>query len=77
MKLTEEDLKKHIVKEDYWTIWEKTTVCLITLDNGFEVIWHSAPIHKEDFEEDLWKKYAYENAFNKLRELYWFLAHNE
>ena len=76
MKLTEEEIKSHIVKEDYLKMWEKSTICMLTLDNWFEVIWTSAPIEKENFDEQIGKNIAYENAVNKLRELYWFLAHN-
>ena len=76
MRLTQEELKSHIIKTDYMKMWEKTMICMLTLDNWFEVIWTSSPIDKETFDEWTWQNVAYDNAFDKLRELYWFLAHN-
>lgn len=73
--LTNEDLTKHIVKKEYAKMWEKTVICLLTLDNGFEVVWSTAPINKEDFSLEIGERYAYEKAVDKLWELYWFLEH--
>lgn len=74
MRLTEEELKSHIAKKEFMKMWEKTMICMLTLDNWFEVIWTSAPIDKESFDEWTWQNIAYDNAVDKLRELYWFLA---
>ena len=45
------------------------------MDNGFEVVGSSACINPEDYDLDLGKKYAYEKAFEKLWDVYGFLAH--
>lgn len=77
MRLTEEQLKSHIVKKEFMKMWEKTMICMLTLDNWFEVIWTSAPINKDTFDEWTGQNIAYDNAFDKLRELYWFLAQSD
>lgn len=75
MQLTKEILEQHILKRDFMKVWHKTTICLLTLDNGFEVVGSSACINPEDYDLDLGKKYAYEKAFEKLWDVYGFLAH--
>lgn len=42
------------------------TICLIEMQNGFIVTGESAPAAPENFNEDLGKQFAYENAFRKL-----------
>ena len=74
MKLTKEILEQHILKKDYIRMWHKITVCIITLDNGYEVIGSSACINPEDYDLELGKKFAYEDAFEKLWSLFGFLA---
>lgn len=75
MKLTEEKIRKHVVKKEFSKLWEKTTVCLLTLDCWFEVVWTSSCIDKEEYNQEIWNQIAEENAINKCRELYWFVAH--
>ena len=74
MKLTKEILEQHILKKDFIRMWHKTTVCLITLDNGYEVVGSSACINPEDYDLEIGKKFAYEDAFEKLWSLFGFLA---
>lgn len=68
-------ITSHISKIEYVRMWKKTTVCCITLDNWFEVIWSSACIDEKDFDEEIWKSEARGMAIDKLWELYWFLLH--
>lgn len=75
--ITRSELEERIVSTEYCKLWEKTTVCLLTLDNGFEVVGTSACVDAIDFDISIWEKYAYEKAFDKLWELYGFLQHNE
>lgn len=69
MKLTEEDIKHVIVRKEYTRIGEKTTICLLTLENGFEVIGTSACVNPEDFDYETGKKFALERAMDKVWEL--------
>ena len=73
--MTKEWLENHIVSKETLKMWDKTTVCLITLDNGFEVVGTSHCINPSDFDLTIWEKVAYDNAVEKLWDLYWFLSH--
>ena len=42
------------------------TICLLILRNGFTVVGESACASPDNFDEDLGKKIAYENARNKI-----------
>lgn len=50
-------------------IGAKTTVCVITLTNGYEVTGTSACIDPADYREDLGMKYAQEDAQDKIEHL--------
>lgn len=68
-KITEEVLKETIVKEEYVRVGIKTTICCLTLKNGFEVTGESVCVDPANFNKELGEKYAYERAFKKLWEL--------
>lgn len=42
------------------------TVCLIEMKNGFTIIGKSAPASPENFNPDLGRKYAYEDAVRQI-----------
>ena len=62
----------NIQKIKYYKVGEKTTICLLTLYNGFEVVGSSACIKKEDFNFEIGKELALERAKGKLNELLGF-----
>jgi hypothetical protein len=64
--ITETYLETIIEKEEYVILGKKTTVCHLTVANGFEVIGQSAPVKAEMFDEELGRKYARQDAINKL-----------
>ena len=68
-------LEQHIAEKEFIKLWKKTTICFLTLDNWFEVVGTSACVRSDDFEEQLWEQYAYNNALDKLEELYGFAEH--
>lgn len=45
------------------------TICIIILENGFKVEGVSACVDPANYNEDIGRKCAYENAFNKIWEL--------
>lgn len=67
--ISEELLRSKIVGESYSRMGVKTTICVLTMKNGFEVVGESACVDPANFDYELGKKYAYENAFNKLWQL--------
>jgi len=70
--VTEEYLKEIVQGEQYFTTG-KTTICVLTLKNDFEVVGTSAPVSRENFDKEIGEKYAYEKAFQKLWELEGYL----
>ena len=66
-RLTPELIDAAIKEEDYH-VFEKTclTVCCLTLRNGFTVTGESACASPENFNAELGRKIARENARNKI-----------
>ncbi len=65
-RLIKEDIEATIIKEQYH-VFEGTTktVCCLTLRNGFHVIGTSACVHPVDFNAELGRKYARDEAFKQ------------
>lgn len=45
---------------------KRTTICQLTLENGFTVEGKSACVHIDNYNQALGEKYAYEDALNKI-----------
>ena len=43
-----------------------TTICVLTLDNGFVGVGHSTPAYPESFNKQVGKEWAYKHAFTEL-----------
>lgn len=54
-------------------VGEKTLVCLIKLENGFEVVGTSACVNPEDFDLEIGEYYSLKNALDKVEELEGYL----
>lgn len=66
-RLTPAHIDKQIVSSDYHVFAGTTlTVCAITLRNGFIVTGESAAASPENFDQEIGRKIAYENARNKI-----------
>ncbi|BCO16139.1 hypothetical protein_gp086 [Bacillus phage vB_BceM_WH1] len=61
--------KAWVVTCEYQKMGTKTTVCLIKLTNGFEIVGTSACVDPKDFNKELGEKFALERALEKLGEL--------
>lgn len=57
-----------VIKEEDYHVFEKTclTVCCLTLRNGFTVVGESACASPENFNVEIGRKIARENARNKI-----------
>lgn len=75
MALAERYIKSRIRRTHYSKLGVKTSVCTITLDNGFEVIGTSSCINPADYDAKMGAESSYENAFEKLWELFGFVQH--
>ena len=64
-RVTEQSIKDKIEKASYFLIGN-TTICLITMRNGFVFIGHSTPASPENFDAAVGERYAYDNAFRQI-----------
>lgn len=60
--VTEQSVQDAIASEEYMTIGKKTTVCLVTLKNGFEVVGTSACVDEANYDIEIGKPFAKERA---------------
>lgn len=65
-KVTKDALLARIAREEY-SVWPSTTVtlCMLTLDNGWHVLGESSCLNPEEFDAELGRKIAFDNAFDK------------
>lgn len=66
--MTDINISDLISKEDFFFIGKRTTVCLLTLKNGFEIVASSACIDPKNFNEETGKAISRELALQKLFE---------
>ena len=66
-KVTIEDVENAVKKDDYIVLPdERTTICMLTLYNGFTVRGESSCVCRENFDTALGQKYAREDAVKKV-----------
>jgi hypothetical protein len=53
-------------KVEYMTIGEKTTICLLTTQEGFEIVGTSACIDPRNFDIQVGRDWAFRNAIEQL-----------
>ena len=72
-KVTIEDIE-NAIKSDVYVVLpdERTTICMLTLDNGFTVRGESSCVSRENFDTGLGQKYAREDAVRKVWQLLGF-----
>ena len=69
IKLNREDLENKIRAVIFTKLGDKTTVCCLVLNSGFEVTGISTTINPEEFDELVGETLAYEKAIMKILEL--------
>lgn len=73
-ELNVSDIHEVIAKTTYTVLPDcTTTICQLTLENGFTVIGKSACVDPTKFNVAVGEKYAFEDAFNKVWELEGYL----
>lgn len=72
-RVTEEYILSRISDTVFNRFDERVTICQITLDNGFSVRGESVCVNAANYDRQIGEKYANENAFGKLWELFGFL----
>ena len=68
-RVTLESMQAKIVREEYAVIDLLLTLCILKMENGFYVVGESAPASPANFDAELGKKFAYENAIRQLWKL--------
>lgn len=63
--VTKERIESKIKEVDYVTKGVHT-ICYLTLQNGFTVTGQSACAHPDNYNEELGRKIAYDNAFREI-----------
>ncbi len=69
-KLTPEDIEALIIKEESFKLGLKTTVVLLTLQSGFEVIGKSGCVSPENYKHEIGVAVARRRAIDEI----WLLA---
>lgn len=68
-RVTEAAIQAKIKEVEYvnpFSANSQLTVCAITMENGFTVIGKSAPASAENYDMQVGRRYAYEDAFKQL-----------
>jgi hypothetical protein len=68
-RVTLEGMEAKIVHETYVLHEGILTLCILKMQNGFYVVGESAPASPENFNAELGRKFAYENAIRQLWKL--------
>ena len=68
-RVTLESMEAKIASENYTVVDGILTLCTIKMANGFYITGESAPASPENFNADLGKKFARENAIRQLWKL--------
>ena len=67
-------IKSKIVKEQFHVFdGTQLTICVLTLENGFNVTGESACVSPENFNKEIGQKIAKDNAVNKIWSLEGYL----
>lgn len=76
-RLNPAHIDAQIASEDYALFGGVMTVCCLTLQNGFMVIGESAPASPANFDSELGRKIARDNARNKIWALEGYLLRSQ
>lgn len=71
-RVTEQSIKDAIAKVEY-VEHGLLTICIITMKNGWMQTGVSAPASPENFDPEVGKRYAYDNAFKPLWQMEGYL----
>jgi hypothetical protein len=71
-RVTKESIEAKVAVVDYIEAGI-TTICTITMVNGFKVIGHSTPAHPGNYIRAIGERYAFDNAFRQLWSLEGYL----
>lgn len=76
-RVTEESIKAKIASVEYLSPKPFTTLCVITMKNGWVSTGFSAPADVRNFDAEVGERYAYDNAFKPLWQLEGYLLRDQ
>jgi hypothetical protein len=76
-RVTEESISAKIKNVAYMKVMNCGTLCVITMENGWVSTGFSAPASPENYDEEVGKRYAYDNAFKPLWQLEGYLLREQ
>ena len=62
----QEQVENYISYKEFHKVWARTTICLLTLKNWFEIVGVSHVHDARNYDQQIWELTAYQNAFDKL-----------
>ncbi len=66
-RLSPAHIDAQIAGEEYHVFSNRrTTVCMLTLQNGYAIIGESSAVHADNFDEELGRKISRDNARSKI-----------
>jgi len=71
-RVTKESIEAKIAAIDYFN-HEVLTICVITMKSGYKQVGKAAPASPVNFDEEVGRRYAYEDAFKGLWHLEGYL----
>lgn len=71
-RVTLDYMKSRIVGTDFVRVGQKGTICVVTLDNGFEAYGESACADPANYNQQIGERNAYDDALRKLWPVFGF-----
>ena len=72
--VTRESIAAKIVDQEFTLLKDgRTTICSLTLENGFTVVGKSSCVDAANYDESIGDHFAYEDALDKIWELEGYL----
>jgi hypothetical protein len=65
-RVTKESIEERIERVSYTVMDDIMTVCVITMRNGFKALGSAVPADPRNYDADVGKRYAFEDAFKGL-----------
>ena len=65
----ETQLQELIEKHEFFKLGRKTTVCLLTLKNGFEILTSSSCVNPDNYDQELGERISYRKALERLSDI--------
>lgn len=65
-RVTVEEIKAAIRKKEFVVLPDgRTTICILTMDNGFTIRGEASCVDKRNFDQEIGEEESYKNAFSK------------